>query len=83
MTDRCELIADPIAHLAVLFSGAPPFSCADAADINDDGQFDIADPVYELSYLFTGGFPPPDPFVACGTDPTADTLDCQNQLSCP
>jgi hypothetical protein len=36
----------------------------------------MVDCAYLTSYLFYGGPPPPAPFPACGTDPTADELDC-------
>ena len=32
--------------------------------------------IYKLSFLFTGGSPPPAPTGGCGTDPTPDGLDC-------
>ena len=43
-----------------------PFSCDDAADVNDDGILDVgvegADCEYLNDYLFGGGPPPPPPF---------------------
>ncbi|MGE3165547.1 MAG: hypothetical protein AB7O52_11620 [Planctomycetota bacterium] len=45
-------IADPVALLGVLFSGAPSPACDDACDHSDDGALDIADPVYLLATLF-------------------------------
>ncbi|MDE0959838.1 MAG: hypothetical protein OSB09_03580 [Planctomycetota bacterium] len=69
-------LSDAINLLDYLFtSGAEP-SCYDGADTNDDGALDLADVILVLSYLFTGGPPPEDPFVGCGSDPTADSIDC-------
>jgi len=50
--------------------------------VNDDGQVNIADPVYALATLFTQGPNPPDPFGACGGDPTADAIECMLYESC-
>jgi len=69
-------LADAIATLAALFTGAPPLACPDAGDANDDGTLNIADPIHLLSYLFPGGPPPPPPFPGPGFDPTPDPLDC-------
>ncbi|NIM05543.1 MAG: hypothetical protein GTO53_06100, partial [Planctomycetales bacterium] len=46
----------------------PPFSCDDAADINDDGVLDNADCEYLESYLHPadGAPPPPPPFPHWG-----------------
>jgi hypothetical protein len=49
----------------------------DSADANDEGDVDLADAVYLLSYLFAHGPLPPPPFLACGEDPTDDSLDCE------
>ncbi len=66
-------------HFAV--TGCP--TCADAADVNDDGLNDITDPIYCLNYLFLEGAQPPAPFEACGPDPTADDLVCESFVPCP
>lgn len=76
-------IADAIATLEHLFNnGASP--CMDAMDVNDDGSKNIADAVALLDELFggaPGSIPPPN---VCGTDPTADMLDCAGPLAgCP
>jgi len=47
----------------------------DAADVDDNGLINTADAWYLLSYLFTTGAPPPEPFPEPGEDPTADTLE--------
>ena len=49
---------------------------AGAADANDDGEIDIADPIYVLSWLFGAEDPPRPPFPDPGPDPSADGLDC-------
>ena len=78
-------IADAVFGLSALFvPGAPPATCADACDINDDGLSDISDVIYLLSYLFVVGSPAvPAPHPDCGVDPSAgDSLDCAAS-SCP
>ncbi len=75
-------IADPIALLDFLFALGTIIDCNDALDGNDDGGVDIGDAVTMLSYLFDEGPEPPTPFVACGTDPTGDTLDCVSFPGC-
>lgn len=77
-------IADPIALLAILFTGAiPSFDCDDALDSNDDGMVNIADAISVLGYLFDDGPDPPAPFEVCGADPTSDSLDCPDFPTCP
>jgi hypothetical protein len=48
-----------------------------AADANDDGGFDMSDPVMSLAALFSGSPPMPPPFPEAGLDPTEDYLDCR------
>ncbi len=61
----------------------PPFSCDDAADVNDDGVLDALDCEYLYNYLFSAGPPPPPPFPDCGLDPTPDALGCADFPPCP
>lgn len=56
--------------------------CLDALDANDDGAFNIGDPLFLLDYLFSGGTPISDPSGACGEDPTVDNLTCQEFPGC-
>ena len=67
-------VADPITLLDFLFAGGP-LHCANAGDVNDDEVLDIADPIALLTHLFSGGSAPPAP-GACGVDPTAGDLCC-------
>lgn len=80
-------VADAVFLLGVLFpTGAPiPTACADACDANDDGSTDISDPIAMLTAIFPAGPPPglPQPFGACGDDPTADLRDCASFTACP
>lgn len=77
-------IADAIHELNFLFVGGTLPGCEDAADANDDGSVDVGDPIFILSALFTPGATPPSaPFPGCGTDPTADSLDCVSYGGCP
>jgi hypothetical protein len=59
-----------------------PFSCDDAADVNDDGILNLTDCAYLHDYLWSGGPPPPSPYPDCGLDPTSDTLDCGSSGAC-
>ncbi|MEE2883116.1 MAG: FG-GAP-like repeat-containing protein [Planctomycetota bacterium] len=52
----------------------PP--CLDAADVNDDGMVNLSDPIDLFEFLYQGSNPPPAPYPAVGTDPTADGLNC-------
>ncbi len=74
-------VADAVAVLEYLFSGGS-VPCLAAADVNDDEQINIADAVALLGFLFAGGSQPPEPFEACGTDPTAGPLDCAHYPPC-
>lgn len=73
--DRKRSITDPIITLAHLYLGGDPIECVDAADSNDDGFLNIADPIHTLSLLFQSAapFPPPELW---GPDPTPDQLGC-------
>jgi len=76
-------IGDPIFSLGILFAGGGPAACDDSCDANDDGNHDIADPVRILSFLFSGAAPMPEPtYPACGSDPTTDSLECDDPI-CP
>lgn len=79
-------LADAVSLLSFLFpSGSPPsLFCEDACDTTDDGLLNIADAVSALSSLFPSGppMPLPNPFNACGPDPTPDGLSC-NDYPCP
>lgn len=56
--------------------------CLDAADANDDGAVDICDPIFTLMSLFCAAPPIPEPFPACGEDPTEDELGCESFPPC-
>ena len=77
--DGARDVADPIAVLSYLFSGAGVLPCLDAADANDDETVNIADAVSLLMWLFGGGGPPPEPAV-CGPDPDGDLLGCRDPI---
>lgn len=82
-SDTIVDLADVITMLDRLYAtpGAP---CRDACDANDDGSFDISDPVSVLSALFVAGATSlPLPYPDCGTDITDDDpLDCDS-ANCP
>ena len=76
-------ISDGVLLLTNRFLGEPALTCDDAADANDDGEIDISDAVFVLVFLFQGGPPPPSPGgFDCGSDRTADALDCAAYDSC-
>ncbi len=71
-----EAVTDAVFVLAYLFlaDAAPP--CPDAADVDDSGMIDMADPVYLLCWHFLGNVsPPPTPGpTTCGGDEKKDEL---------
>ncbi len=76
--DERVVLTDPVRSLNLLFGGvARAFLCEDAADSNDDGQVNIADSVYTLTFLFGTGTPPHAPWPEAGDDPTEDDLGCE------
>ncbi len=81
--DGSNDISDAVALLANLFGATFIIGCDDSADANDDGTLNIADAVRVLGALFGGGPPLSAPSGSCGSDPTADALDCVDTGSCP
>ncbi len=79
-------LADAIGTLNWLFvDGVATPNCFDAYDINDDGAINLSDPILLLTFLFVDqSLPPPPPQGSCGTDLTADNLDCVGPVpGCP
>ena len=74
-------LADAIDTLQGVFLGGL-IACGDAADWNDDGKVDISDPISTLSYLFGGGPAPALPYPQCGSDPSFDSLGCDQLDIC-
>ena len=68
-------LSDVVFSLEYLYLGGPAPSCLDAADTNDDGALDVADPVLSLFQQFHGA-EVPGPRPDCGEDPTEDNLTC-------
>jgi carboxypeptidase family protein len=75
-------ISDCIFLLGFMYLSEGTITCLDAADVNDDGTLDVSDVISMLGYIFLGGKAPATPFSSCGTDPTADSLDCQSFPAC-
>ncbi len=67
---------DDAIRSAYYLQGLLALPCEDAVDANDDGSLNLADVLYVLRYLFSGGAPPPDPFPSAGVDPSPDGLSC-------
>lgn len=82
MTDGRIDLADATFAFSYLVSAQPPTICADACDIDDNGVFDLSDPMAMLSYLYLSG-PLPGPVGECAGDPTADSLSCDLPCSPP
>ncbi len=75
--DSQVLITDAVLVLQFLFSGGAAPACFDAADVNDSGSIDLADPIGLLGYLFIFTNPPAYPWPSSGFDGTEDDLgDC-------
>lgn len=75
-------LSDAVTTLSNLFLGTKPLGCKAAADSNDDGVLAISDAIHTLGFLFLGGVQMPQPYPACGVDPTADSLGCEESASC-
>ena len=77
--DQTIDLSDAVRILEVLFLGAEPFPCDDAADADDSGEHDISDALAVIGFLFLGGppLPPPGPMES-GPDPSADELGCSS-----
>ncbi len=75
-------LSDVVFSLEYLYLGGPTPSCLDAADTNDDGALDVADPVLSLFQQFHGA-EVPGPRPDCGEDPTEDNLTCLAFAPCP
>ena len=75
-------IADAISLLAYLFQSGETPRCRKAADVNDDGKLNVSDAIGLLLFFFKGRGPLPEPFDACGLDPTSDPLDCTSFAVC-
>ncbi len=58
-------------------------NCVDACDANDSGVLTIGDPIYILTFQFSGGTAPSAPYPTCGLDPSTDALDCVGFSGCP
>lgn len=72
-------LSDAVFVLAAGFiPGSPQPACLDAADVDDDGQYEaLVDSIALLSALLVPGSAPlPAPVGSCGSDPTPDPLVC-------
>ncbi len=75
-------LTDAVFVLSYLFSQGPAPSCLEAADVDDAGDVTLTDAIQLLVFLFQQGAPPPPPTDACGEDPTADELGCEEFAPC-
>jgi len=74
-------ISDVVYNLNALFGFFPPPSCMDAADANDDGQWNIPDGLCLYLSQFEDYPPLPPPYPYPGPDPTEDEFTCSG--GCP
>jgi hypothetical protein len=76
-------ITDAIFVLQFLFLDGREPPCRSAADVNDDSQVNISDPILLLNVLFVGvGTVPAPGYLECGPDPSADDLSCEGSTGC-
>jgi len=76
--DGAVALSDAVSLLNFSYGGGEEPGCIDAADVDDNAVIDVTDALYLCSWVFLGGAKPPHPGPAvCGTDPSADTLDCR------
>ena len=75
--DEELLLTDGLLILKNLFIDGKSFACEDAADVNDDGEIDVSDPISLFTYLYLGGVQLPEPVLSPGPDPTRDSLECE------
>jgi ELWxxDGT repeat protein len=59
-------MADARQVLEWLLFGGSRLDCVAAANVNEDGRVDLADPIFLLNFLFRDGPPPGPPFPECG-----------------
>ena len=75
-------VADAAWLLEYLFRGGTRPTCIDAADSDDDGALSVSDALVILRFAFLDGAPLPEPYPQCGSDPTEDTLTCEDSSAC-
>jgi len=69
-------LEDALLFILHYFLGDGIVGCADAADVNDDGNPNITDLLYLFRHVFLHGPAPPPPFFRAGQDPTPDRSGC-------
>lgn len=78
-----EAIPDAVALLIYLHIPQPIEICQKAADVNNSGNLNIADPVYLLNFGFLSGPAPAAPFPDCAQEIPASDLGCDRYPPCP
>ena len=69
-------LTDALSIIFFLFEGLEGI-CEEAGNSNDDVHLDLTDAIFTLGRLFLVPAPFPDPFPACGEDPTLPSLECE------
>ena len=72
---------DAFVAIAELFENRPR-PCPARSDVDHNRVLDIRDPLFLLSYLYTGGAAPDGPFPNCDRKPVDEYLPCL-PASCP
>jgi len=82
----CSGVGDALSLLSWFFLGAQTPGCLAACNSNGDGALDgVSDAVYNLSFCFKGGPPPPLPYPICGEASVLDeSFGClEGTEACP
>ena len=73
---------DVVFLLQYLFVRGKTPPCLDAGDADDDGKLNVTDAITLLLRIYGARPPLPFPYEECGSDPTADLLDCLSFPPC-
>ncbi len=76
-------VGDAVILLRRLFGLDSPGQCLAAEDTDGDGATDIGDAVRILTYLFSSGIPPVEPFPGCGLAADPLLIECESHSYCP
>lgn len=76
-------IADAVVLLRRMFGLDPSGNCLAASDTDADGEVDISDAIRLVTYLFSGGLAPEDPYPSCGIGLSPLAVPCDSHSWCP
>jgi hypothetical protein len=82
-SDGSSNIGDVVFLLGFILQGCTLVpDCYKTADVNDDGDIDVSDPIALLLLLFPLDWPGEGDLPGCGLDLTPDALACDSYLGC-